>query len=263
MNKRFIIMVCIALVLAFMAAMVAKGWLKSQVVVADGVETKNVIVAAREIPFGIKLELTHLKSIALTIDSAPEETFEQTDNVIGKITKIKFYPGDIITKFRITEHLGGSTLSALINQNYRAVSVRVNDIVGVAGFILPGNRVDVLATKNTGASRRNVEIHTILENINVLAVDQEASPDKEKPAIVRAVTLELLPKQAEKLVKAMQEGKIQLTLRNPLDNEEIVIAQHIPAPDRHKKKAKPYSPPVMTVIPWHSSKGKKCSGSIC
>jgi pilus assembly protein CpaB len=169
----------------------------------------------------------------------------------------KFYPDEIITDKRISEYMGGSTLSALITKEFRAISMRVDDVVGVSGFILPGNKVDILATKmdhntNTASTR------TLLQNIKVLAVDQEASQEKEKPAIVKAVTLELKPEQAEIIVQAMQEGTIQLTLRNPLDTEVAdipVVAKtekvekEQPKPVEKKSPAKrPHS--SLKIIPW-------------
>ena len=103
----------------------------------------------------------------------------------------------------------------------RALTVRVNDVIGVAGFLLPGNRVDVLSSRKEGNNRRAVT-ETILRNIKVLAVDQTASTEENEPVIVRAVTLEMTPVQAETLVKARTEGEIQLTLRNPLEDEPLV-----------------------------------------
>ena len=102
-------------------------------------------------------------------------------------------------------------------------------VVGVAGFLLPGNRVDVLASRIENSTRRAIT-ETILKNIKVLAVDQTASTDKNEPVIVRAVTLEMAPDQSEALVKAKEEGTIQLTLRNPLAKEEIIVEEPPPAP---------------------------------
>jgi pilus assembly protein CpaB len=111
-------------------------------------------------------------------------------------------------------------------------------VVGVGGFLLPGNRVDVLATKKTGGSSNDAEAETILEDLRVLAVDQTASTDKTQPVVVRAVTLEMTPEETEILVKAQTEGKLQLALRNPLDNqkkplppvEKAVAVVQAPAP---------------------------------
>jgi len=251
MNRRFIIMLVIALVLAFLAAWVANRWIQGKAVPDKGV---SVVVAAVEIPFGIKLEESQVKVIAWPGESAPQGAFSSKEQVVGKVTMNKFYPDEIITEKRISEYLGGSTLSALISKEYRAISVRVDDVVGVSGFILPGNKVDILATK-MDRTLNQATTRTLLQNIKVLAVDQEASQEKEKPAIVRAVTLELKPDQAETIVKAMQEGTIQLTLRNPLDSQvedtTDKVAEIQPMPEQPKPVAKALGKKrVRKIIPW-------------
>jgi pilus assembly protein CpaB len=144
-------------------------------------------------------------------------------DVLGKVATQTIYAGELIMRERIADHLGGSALAAVIAPNKRAMTVRVNDVIGVAGFLLPGNRVDVLATRKEDG--RRVSSRTLLEDIKVLAVDQHASPDKNEPTIVRAVTLELTPAQGESLVKATQEGSVQLALRNPTDTQQAAKAE--------------------------------------
>jgi len=248
MNRRFFIMLSIALLLSFLAAYVAKSWIQGQAVPDKGV---SVVAAAIEIPFGVKIEESQVKLIAWPGDSAPPQgAFTSKEQVVNKVAMNKFYPDEVITEKRISEYLGGSTLSALIAKEYRAISVRVDDVVGVAGFILPGNKIDILATKMDRTANK-AATRTLLQNIKVLAVDQEASQEKEKPAIVRAVTLELKPDQAETMVQAMQEGKIQLTLRNPLDSVvedkvvEVAEVKATPVVDRVRSRKR-----VLKVIPW-------------
>lgn len=247
MNKRFIIMLSIALLLSLLAAWVANRWIQSRAVPDTAM---SVVVAAVEIPFGVKLEESQIKLIAWPGNSAPPQgAYSSKEQVINKVAMNKFYPDEIITEKRISEYLGGSTLSALITKEYRAVSVRVDDVVGVSGFILPGNKIDILSTK-MDRSINKASTQTLLQNIKVLAVDQEASQEKEKPAIVRAVTLELRPDQAEIMVQAMQEGTIQLTLRNPLDSVvedgvvEVAEVQPKPVEKIRGKKR------LLKVIPW-------------
>jgi pilus assembly protein CpaB len=112
----------------------------------------------------------------------------------------------------------------VVGEGMRAVSIRVNDVVGVAGFLLPGNRVDVVAAYKEHQTTRS---ETVVQNVKVLAVDQTASTDKNEPVVVRAVTLEVTPEDAEKLVLAEQRGTIQLALRNPSDSE--LVAMRAPA----------------------------------
>ncbi|MNQ69665.1 hypothetical protein D3C85_842750 [compost metagenome] len=143
---------------------------------------------------------------------------------MGKIATFDILRGDIVRGARLSEHLGGSTLASLIAPDKRAISVRVDDVVGVGGFLLPGNRVDVLATKTTNAGSNSATSRTILENLRVLAVDQTAGTDKTQPVVVRAVTLEMSVAEAEALVTAQTEGKLQLALRNPLNLEKKTAA---------------------------------------
>lgn len=244
MNRRFIIMFSIALLLALLAAWVANFWIQAMAI-PD--KTASVVVAAVEIPYGVKLEDAQIKVLAWPSNSVPQGSFSSKEQVVGKITKNNFYPDEPITEKRMSEHVGGSTLSGLISKDYRAISVRVDDVVGVAGFILPGNNVDILSTKKEPATNQAIT-KTLLQNINVLAVDQEVSQEKDKPAIVRAVTLELKPEQAEIIVQAMQEGTIQLTLRNP-DDLELVDAQ-VSAIEVQPVKKIQYKKPSLKIIPW-------------
>ncbi len=247
MNRRFIIMLSIALLLALLAAWVANSWVQGR---AAPDSAGSVVVAAVEIPFGVKIEEAQIKLIAWPGNSAPPQgAYSSKDQVVNKVAMNKFYPDEIITDKRISEYLGGSTLSAMITKEYRAISVRVDDVVGVAGFILPGNKIDILSTKMDRPTNK-ATTRTLLQNIKVLAVDQEASQEKEKPAIVRAVTLELRPDQAEIMVQAMQEGTIQLTLRNPLDSDmedRVVEVAEVQPKSVEKTRGKKR---LLKVIPW-------------
>jgi pilus assembly protein CpaB len=144
---------------------------------------------------------------------------------------------------RFADQGGGSALAAVVGENMRAVSVRVNDVVGVAGFLLPGNRVDVVAAYR---DRTDTLSETVVQNVKVLAIDQSASSDKNEPVVVRAVTLEVTPEDAEKLILAEQRGSIQLALRNPLDESVKKKAVAAAAPVV-KTKAPPPSPSVAVI----------------
>jgi pilus assembly protein CpaB len=218
MKRRSFGMFIVALLLAGGATLLANRWLETNRLdpnrTADAATTP-VVVAALQIPFAQKIEAAHIKTVAWPQENAPEGAFSDPAEVVGKVASQTIVPNEPVLRNRVVEYLGGSTLSAFIKPNMRAVSIRVNDVTGVGGFVLPGNQVDVIQTRKEGIS------HILLENIRVLAIDQEASPDKDKPAVVRAVTLELTPEQAEILVKATQEGVLHLALRNPLDDKII------------------------------------------
>lgn len=221
-RKGIFAMFAISLFMALSAALVAMSWLQEQGGERDALaETSQVVVAAMQIPFGTTVQASDLKVLRLPPDSVPPGSFNDFDSVVGRVSNQVIYSGEILHEGRVAEHLGGSALAALLDPGKRAMSVRVDDVVGVAGFLLPGNRVDVVSTQRSNNGNRNsVASETILRNIKVLAVDQIASQERDGPVIVRAVTLEVDPRQAETLVQATQEGKVQLTLRNPLDKED-------------------------------------------
>lgn len=218
MKGRTFLMFFIALVLGVSAAWLANNWVEDRIRPSSASSGTPVVVAALDIPFGTKIEQTHLKVVEWPSGNTPKGAFSDPLLLEGRIAKQSFLPGEVILEERVVEYLGGSTLASIVEPNKRAVTVRVNDVIGVAGFLLPGNRVDILTTRQVG-SRAVTE--TILQDVKVLAVDQTASTDKDRPVVVRAVTLELSPAEAELLVKATSEGALQLTLRNPLDSELV------------------------------------------
>jgi len=214
-SRRGPILIVISLLLAVGAAWVANRWLISQAATTDtGPTTVPVLTAALDIPLGTKIEARHVATIQMLADTAPAGAFKDVKAIEGKIAVAEFVKGEILLALRFADQGGGSALSAVVAENMRAVSVRVNDVVGVAGFLLPGNRVDVVAAFR---DRTDTRSETIVQNVKVLAIDQTASTDKNEPVIVRAVTLEVTPEDAEKLILAEERGSIQLALRNPLD----------------------------------------------
>ncbi|MEO7775789.1 MAG: Flp pilus assembly protein CpaB, partial [Steroidobacteraceae bacterium] len=135
--------------------------------------------------------------------------------------------------------------AAIVSPNMRAVSIRVDDVVGVGGFLLPGNRVDVVASHERDGK---AFAETILNDVKVLAVDQSASSDKNEPVVVRAVTLEVTPDGAESIMKSRELGRLQLTLRNPLDNS-VQLAKGAPLPPPIRAVRLPtVAAPTVTVI---------------
>lgn len=242
-KKRGLVLVAISLVLGVGAALVAKSMIAEQTVVTDEANNSPVATAAMAIPYGTKIESRHVKMVSMPNDVVPVGAIMALEEVEGKVAKAQILRGEFLLEGRVAEHDEGSTLAALVEKKKRAITVRVDDVVGVAGFLLPGNNVDVLASRLERGSRRAIT-ETILTNIKVLAVDQTARTDDSDPVVVRAVTLEVSPKQAEILVARMEEGTIQLTLRNPL--EEIVAQE--PAKPAVKRAPRVRRPPTDTTI---------------
>ena len=244
-KRRGMLLIVLSLLMAIGAAYVANEWIVARVMPdreADA-DSAQVVAAAMSIPFATKVEERHLKLIEMPEGLMPEGIFESIDDVVGQVSTTSIARGEVLVTERFRAHTAGSTLAALVNPNMRAVTVRVDDVVGVAGFLLPGNTVDVLASRRVANKRAITE--TILRNIKVLAVDQTASAEENEPVIVRAVTLEMLPQQAEELFRARTEGTIQLTLRNPMEPEYVP-----PAPPKRvvRRAAPPRKPPPAEVI---------------
>lgn len=220
-KRRGLVLILLSLLMAVGAAWVANQWVNGQLVSQANAapNTQLVVTAAISIPFATKVEGRHLKLTEVPEGVLPTGAYTDLADVEGKVSTTSIARGEILVAERFAAHSRGSTLAALVAPNMRAVTVRVDDVIGVGGFLLPGNTVDVLAARRDRNQRAITE--TILTNIKVLAVDQTAATEENEPVIVRAVTLEMTPKQAEKVVKARTEGSIQLTLRNP-EEEDIV-----------------------------------------
>lgn len=240
----------LSVILSVGAAWIANNWAQAKNAQKEDAQLVQVMVAATDIPYGHKIEKINVEVISVPEDLAPKGVVNQLEDVEGMVSREDIMEGDILRKQRLSNHLEGSTLAAVIDPKKRAITVRVDDVIGVAGFLLPGNLVDILASKKID---KKIVTETILKKIKVLAVDQTKSTNKNDPVIVRAVTVEATPAEAEKIVKAREEGSIQLTLRNPLEQEEP------PAPVVKKvvRRSYPYRTAYVTVIRGTDSEVKK------
>lgn len=245
-------MVLLSLVFGVAAAWAAKNWIEQRTRATRVAETgTTVVVAAMEIPFGTRIEGRHVKVITVPNGTPLGNHFGNIAEIEGLIATQRALSDEVLLKERFTKAGGGSTLAALIKPDMRAVTVRVDDVVGVAGFLLPGNHVDVVAARMVN-NRATTE--TVLMNIHVLAVDQTTNQDKNEPVVVRAVTLEMTPQEAEVLVRAREEGRIQLTLRNPADEmrPQLVATPEPPVVERAKPAVRRAAPrpaaPSVTII---------------
>lgn len=184
----------------------------------------SVVVASSDIHYGQEIRAEHLRLLPVAASEARPGMLTSLEEVSGKVATGDIFQGEPVIRQRIADKTSGSMLASLVGENMRAVSVRVNDVIGVAGFLLPGNRVDVLASRMEG---QRSFTRTVLQNIKVLAVDQTVAANQDTPVIVRAVTLEVAPADSQQLFQAIQEGSIHLTLRNPVD---AALVAGIPAP---------------------------------
>ncbi|MES2500320.1 MAG: Flp pilus assembly protein CpaB, partial [Pseudomonadota bacterium] len=185
-------------------------------------QVNQVAVAAQEINMGQKLTSNMFKLVSWPANIMPPESFSDLKKLDGRVTKSALQVGEpvLATKLAPEGSLGG--LSAVIAEGKRAITVRVNDVVGVAGFALPGNFVDIIVNtekeEGSGNNKNSKDISKIvLEHILVLAVAQEAGRDETTPKVVNAVTLEVSPEQAEMIDLARSIGDLSLVLRNQAD----------------------------------------------
>lgn len=214
-NARAVVMLVVALVAGIAAVVSASRWLAQQ----SSSSVKQVVVAASDMDLGQPLGNEQLRVVAWPAGSLPPGTFEDTKMLQGRVVRASLQKGEPILESKLAPVGTKGGLSAVIAEGKRAITVRVNDVVGVAGFALPGNLVDVIVNTNEDSkSANNSNISKIvLEKILVLAVAQQVSRDDTQPKVVNAVTLEVTPDQAEKLDVARSVGTLSLVLRNQVD----------------------------------------------
>lgn len=180
--------------------------------------TSPVVVAASDLPLGTELAADHLRVIQWPADAVPMGAFGTVEALAGRGLVQSVVANEAILPGKLAPTEAGAGLPPVIPEGFRALSVRVNDVVGVAGYVLPGTRVDVLATVNPTQQQTDVTSKVILTNVQVLAAGTKIeTQENNKPIAVSVVTLLVDPEQSERLTLASTEGKIQLALRNPLD----------------------------------------------
>jgi len=178
-----------------------------------------VIVAAQDLAVGVKFEPIHLKEVAWPKNLLPAGTFSDTSKLLGRISRMTMVAGEPILESKLAPIGSSSGFSSLIPPGMRAMTVSVNVVSGVSGFILPDAHVDVLVTVTSPNNKEESKTKIILEDVLVLAVDQTFEREDDDPVKVQSVTLLVDPNQAEKLALAASEGKLQLVLRNSVDRD--------------------------------------------
>ncbi len=187
----------------------------------------QVAGAAREVPVGQRIVDADLKIVEIARKDVPAGAILHREDAVGRAVLFKLEANEPVLESKLAPKLGGEGLTAMIEPGKRAVSVQVNETIGVAGFVQPGSKVDVLFTRSL--QNGDAAATTILQNVAVLAYGrnlQHPTPasDAKQPVITPqgvTVTLLVTQEEAERLTLAVQRGKIQLALRNPLDNEEV------------------------------------------
>jgi pilus assembly protein CpaB len=196
----------------------------------DGKQT--IIVAANDIPYLKVIREEDLREHAIATADLPNEAaqyFSDLHGLVGKVAMEIIRKGALIQKADVDDHDAGSPLALEIRPQYRAMTVRVDDVKGVGGFLLRGNRVDVVASPQSGGDHEPPKL--LAENLRILAVDQEVAQSAEKPLLVRSVTIEVPLSRVELLTDAQQAGTIHLLLRNPEDFAPARLSAPASAPE--------------------------------
>ena len=218
MNKtlRSVLSIGIALLAALAAVLLAARWSAR-----PAIEMRAIAVAAAEIQPGTRLRPELLQLLPWPASSLPPGTYADLAVLDGRVTRAALARGEPVQEARLAQPGATGGLSALVAHGKRAMTVRVNDVVGVAGFALPGNFVDILVStqeeRRAPGEREPTISKLVLERILVLAVAQEAGQGDTRPKVVNAVTLEVTPAEAEQLDLARSVGQLSLVLRNQVD----------------------------------------------
>jgi pilus assembly protein CpaB len=222
-----IIMIGVAAVFGLLAVFVAQSWLNSQAEARlktlqanqpKAVAAQTLVVANRPLRFGDELSSGVLREVAWPSDAQPQGAFKTIQEALAdgkRVVLTAIEANEPVLESKITGHGQRATLSAMIGDTRKAVTIRVNDVEGVAGFVLPGDRVDVMLSRQLekGAAINDV----VLKDVRVLAIDQLADERTDRPSVAKAVTLEVEILGAQKLALASQVGSLSLALRRAGD----------------------------------------------
>jgi pilus assembly protein CpaB len=221
---------------------------------------QHIVVAAEALPLGMRLDANSLRLISWPADEPVNGMFTRVEDCANRALITPVAANELILEGKLAPREAGAGLSVAIPEGMRALSVAVNEVVGVAGFVIPGTMVDVLVTGRLPGTAHGGEdniTRTILENVRVLAAGQKVEQDREgKPQAVPVITLLVSPLDAAKLAMASTQGKIQLALRNTIDSKKMdppavleaaLFGGPAPAPRRVAPKS-PALPPPLYII---------------
>ena len=228
MRTSTIVMIGFAVVFGLIAVFLAQSWLNAQAEMRlrnieaqnqrKPLATQTIVVASKPLRYGAELSPSSLREIAWPEDAVPSGAFTKIDDLLNsngrRIVLTAIEANEPILASKITGPGQRATLSASLGNGMKAVTIRVNDVEGVAGFVLPGDRVDVMLTRqkdNNGRERSSTDV--VLQNVRVLAIDQIADERNDKPAVARAVTIEVDTMSAQKVALAASIGTLSLMLR--------------------------------------------------
>jgi pilus assembly protein CpaB len=224
MRMRALVMLGLAVVLGLASVFLLQRWLEGRGTGAIATSSaKTIVVARTNLAFGATLSSSNLSEVEWPAGSVPQGSFAKIGEVVvpgqDRVALQPIEAGEPILAKKVSGLGGRATLSNVIDENMRAMTIRVNDVLGVAGFVLPGDRVDVLLTQTQKRDSPVTDI--LLQNVRVLGIDQDANVKKDQPVVARAVTLEVSPTQAQQLTLGATVGTLSLALRNATNAEDV------------------------------------------
>jgi pilus assembly protein CpaB len=227
-----LVILIVAVFLGGLAAFLARSWLQSHSARTGDQKTVSILVANDTLAFGAPIGAKDVREIAWPAQSSPEggfKSFAELTKDGRRITLSPFVRDEPIIASKVSAPDQRASLSALIEKGKRAVTVAVDDVRGVAGFIFPGDFVDVALTRTDNSNGPQNFSEVILQHVKVLAIDQMAGQRQEHPTVAKAVTVEVDPEQALRILLAANVGKLSLILRQP---EEVALAPDTKITDR-------------------------------
>lgn len=215
-NIKALVVLAVAIIAGAGAVFMADRYMKQQ---GEAFGGAKVVVASKDLDLGTRLTPELMQAVDWPRGSVPEGSADGVDKLVTRVVKTTIQRGEPILESRLAPVGTTGGLASVIEEGKRAMTVSVNEIVGVAGFALPGNYVDILVnTQDEKAKDPSKQISKIvLERVLVLAVAQEASTDQTKPKVVSSVTFQVTPEEAEKIDLARSVGTLTLVLRNQVD----------------------------------------------
>ena len=251
MRTNNVAILLLAVVLGGAAAFLARQWLESHVRNAVEEPRGTIVVAKSPLAFGAEVAADNVAEIPWAATSLPEGAFATKEDLLKdgrRVVLAGLDRNEPVLRSKITAPGQRGSLSTLLQEGKRAVTVRVDDVRGVAGFILPGDSVDIILIRAEEGSRRENYSEILLQQVKVLAIDQLVSERQEQPTIAKAVTLEVTPEQAQKVLLATNIGKLSLILRQP-GEKNSEAGRRVTERDLGEGAPKPMAPIAIAPAP--------------
>src|SRR6478752_9147196 len=222
MRKSSVFILVIAILMGGSAAYLTRSWLKEHVSASPSRPAGTIVVAAESLAYGTPMTADSVVEIPWFSDTLPEGAFAFKNDLLNGERRVVLSPmkrGEAVLRSKITGPGQRASLASLLDEGRRAVTVQVDDVRGVAGFVLPGDFVDIVIIAEDGSPKRQSYSDILLEHVKVLAIDQVASEGEGQPTVAKAVTVEVTKQQAQKILLATNIGKLSLILARPLESK--------------------------------------------